>query len=122
MRTKRDNSCFHFKLAWGGLFFLAVGLLAPWRVMALGSWATVAQSPPGNNGVGLMLLLPDGTVMAQQAGISSVWYRLAPVQGSYINGVWTTLACATSSARSASARSAAVRADAIMDRAPISAA
>jgi hypothetical protein len=38
-----------------------------------------------------MLLLPDGTVMAQQQGVSSNWYRLTPDNhGSYVNGKWTT--------------------------------
>lgn len=61
--------------------------------MALGSWTTVVQAPPGNNGVQLLLLLSDGTVMAQQQGTSTVWYRLTPdIHGSYIDGTWTTLA------------------------------
>lgn len=63
--------------------------------MAIGSWTTVAQAAP--NPVQLILLLSDGTVMAQQASyansISSNWYRLAPdIHGSYTNGAWTAIA------------------------------
>jgi hypothetical protein len=61
--------------------------------MAIGTWAAVIQTPPGNNAVQHMLLLSDGTVMVQQQGTSKVWYRLTPdIHGSYINGTWTTLA------------------------------
>ncbi len=77
---------------WLELFLVLGGLLLPWRAMAVGSWTTVAQTPPNNSAVQLMLLLPDGTVMAQQQGTSAVWYRLTPDRhGSYINGSWTTL-------------------------------
>ncbi len=38
-----------------------------------------------------MLLLSDGSVFAQgNTGVSSNWYRLTPVNGSYIQGMWTT--------------------------------
>ncbi|HXE52894.1 MAG TPA: kelch repeat-containing protein, partial [Tepidisphaeraceae bacterium] len=40
-----------------------------------------------------MLLLPDGSVMAQINGTSTDWARLSPDStGSYINGTWTRLA------------------------------
>jgi hypothetical protein len=59
--------------------------------MALGTWTPLAHIAPGS--VDLMLLLSDGTVMAQQAGVSSNWFRLTPdIHGSYVNGTWTTLA------------------------------
>lgn len=75
------------------LLLLVIGLFVPARVLALGSWATVVQPPPGNNGLQHMLLLSDGTVMVQQTGTSSNWYRLSPdIHGSYVNGTWTTLA------------------------------
>jgi hypothetical protein len=57
--------------------------------MALGTWTNVVQAAPSP--VQHMLLLPDGTVMAQQAGTTTNWYRLTPdIHGSYINGNWTT--------------------------------
>ena len=40
-----------------------------------------------------MMLLSDGTVMAQRGGVSSGWMRLKPdVNGSYLNGTWSSLA------------------------------
>ena len=38
-----------------------------------------------------MLLLSDGTVMAQNGG-NAGWYRLTPLNGDYGNGTWTQLA------------------------------
>jgi hypothetical protein len=39
-----------------------------------------------------MLLLPDGTVMAQGGGISNSWTKLSPDStGNYINGTWSNL-------------------------------
>src|SRR5437763_923772 len=77
------------RMRWALLCLSFYGLLSSWRAIALGTWTTVTQAAP--NPVQHLLLLPDGTVMAQQAGTSSVWYRLRPdSHGSYINGYWTT--------------------------------
>lgn len=55
-----------------------------------GTWTPLARTAPGS--IGLMLLLPDGTVMAANSNTSSTWYRLTPdSQGHYINGTWNTL-------------------------------
>jgi len=65
----------------------ALVLLAPRHVVA-GTWTALANSAPG--GVNTMLLLSDGTVMAQNGG-NTTWYRLTPDStGSYANGAWTT--------------------------------
>jgi len=55
-----------------------------------GAWTTLANLPPAD--VATMLLMTDGSVLAQ--GVSTnQWYRLAPdANGSYANGTWTTLA------------------------------
>lgn len=55
-----------------------------------GTWTTLTNSPPA--AVATMLLLTDGSVIAQ--GVSTnQWYRLNPdADGSYANGTWTTLA------------------------------
>lgn len=55
-----------------------------------GTWTNLTNSPPA--AVATMLLLTDGTVIAQ--GVSTTqWYRLTPdASGSYANGTWTTLA------------------------------
>ena len=79
-----------FVLSTATLLVLSPALIAGWRPLA--------NTPPG--GVALMLLLSDGTVMAQQAPYAdasgmtvytNTWYRLTPVNGSYINGTWTVL-------------------------------
>jgi len=55
----------------------------------------LANNAPGP--VNGMLLLSDGTVMAEEGDASTTyynnWYRLTPdTNGSYVNGSWTTLA------------------------------
>ncbi|BDI28857.1 hypothetical protein CCAX7_009080 [Capsulimonas corticalis] len=73
----------------GGLAISALALCAP--AAQAGTWTAVANTAP--NGVNLMLLLSDGTVMAQQGGATNVWYKLTPdIHGSYVNGTWSTLA------------------------------
>ena len=55
-----------------------------------GTWTALAHTAP--NAINLMLLLPDGTVMAQGEEQTN-WYRLTPdIHGSYVNGTWTNLA------------------------------
>ena len=55
-----------------------------------GTWTNLTNAPPA--AVATMLLLTDGSVIAQ--GLSTnQWYHLAPdANGSYANGTWTTLA------------------------------
>jgi hypothetical protein len=55
-----------------------------------GTWTTLTNAPPA--AVATMLLMTDGSVLAQ--GVSTnQWYRLAPdLNGSYVNGTWSTLA------------------------------
>ena len=61
------------------------------RQLFSGTWTALTHAAPG--GVGTMLLLPDGSVMAQINGISSDWARLTPdATGSYVHGTWTRLA------------------------------
>ena len=70
-----------------GLLLVAL-LLTARQGWAVGHWVPVTQTAPG--GVELMLLLSDGTVMAQNSG-GKAWYRLTPDgHGSYVNGSWTT--------------------------------
>ncbi len=45
------------------------------------------------DGINFTLLLTDGTVMAQDATYSNMWWKLTPdINGSYLNGTWTQLA------------------------------
>ena len=58
-----------------------------------GTWTPLVRTAP--DAVNLMLLLPDGTVMAANQPSSDygdTWYQLTPdSHGSYVNGTWTTL-------------------------------
>src|SRR5436190_18958927 len=57
----------------------------------LAGWTVLNSLAPAR--IGTMMLLPDGTVMAQGAGITNGWYRLKPnSSGSYIGGTWSFLA------------------------------
>src|SRR5947207_5088996 len=76
------------------LLLLAAIICAPLPASAVGTWTRLTRTAP--EAVELMLLMPDGTVMAaSQGGASdgSGWFKLTPdSHGSYINGTWTTLA------------------------------
>ena len=75
--------------SWLGLLLAILGLLAPERAGAVGTWTTLAATAPDY--IGLMLLLSDGTVMAQNYQ-SNKWYRLTPdIHGSYNNGTWSNM-------------------------------
>ena len=67
--------------------------LMPEVIMAVGHWVPVATGAPNGNEIGTMLLLSDGTVMAQRlSNTYGDWYRLTPDnRGGYTNGTWTTL-------------------------------
>ena len=71
--------------------------LATFSVLALGSWLPLANRAPGP--VNLLLILPDGTVMAgNNDGITEgkAWYKLSPdTNGHYLNGTWTNRASMT---------------------------
>ncbi len=56
------------------------------------NWAPLANLPPGGSVINL-LLLSDGTVIAQSGDDGQHWFKLTPdAHGSYVNGTWTTLA------------------------------
>jgi hypothetical protein len=56
-----------------------------------GTWSQLTNLASG--GTGTMLLLSNGTVMAQYPGTTNVWYQLTPdASGSYINGTISQLA------------------------------
>src|SRR5689334_16828340 len=77
---------------------LAAGVAALSGPAALAqTWTRLTHDAP--NTINLMLLLPDGTVMAaRNYDIASTipgrdWYRLTPdANGSYVNGTWSPLA------------------------------
>lgn len=89
MEMKKHNSTIRGSIS---LLLVCGALFVHGRAMALGSWAPVTATAPGGAQIGLMLLLADGTVMAQGYGGSN-WFRLHPdAHGSYVNGYWTTMA------------------------------
>ena len=56
-----------------------------------GTWTELTNLAPA--GVRTMLLLSNGTVMAQENSVTNVWYQLTPdASGNYINGTWSPLA------------------------------
>jgi hypothetical protein len=60
-------------------------------VLTGGQWAQLANDAP--NGIGTMLLLADGSVMAQGPPVSKSWYKLTPgSDGGYTSGTWSSLA------------------------------
>jgi hypothetical protein len=69
------------------------------RIALSGTWTPLVNPAPG--AIGTMMLLSDGTVMAQGGGGDHVpptnaWYRLTPsTSGSYANGTWSSMASMT---------------------------
>jgi hypothetical protein len=62
-------------------------LLVP-HALAEGQWIPLHDPAPVH--IGNMLLLSDGTVMAQPYAVTNTWYRLTPGRtGGYTNGTWT---------------------------------
>src|SRR5437773_11665534 len=60
------------------------------RMLLTGSWTRLVNQPANAS---TMLLLPNGSVMAQGGDKSSLWNRLTPdASGSYVNGTWSALA------------------------------
>jgi hypothetical protein len=48
---------------------------------------------PSGTGIGTMMLLSDGTVMAQGGNIDKTWYSLTPnAAGNYVSGTWSARA------------------------------
>ncbi|MBX7212133.1 MAG: cadherin-like beta sandwich domain-containing protein [Verrucomicrobiaceae bacterium] len=69
--------------------FLLVLCCLPDAADAIGTW--VPLTTPAGGGIGLMLLMSDGTVMAHRNN-TTTWYKLTPDSaGHYVNGTWTTL-------------------------------
>ena len=81
---------------WIGLALIFCGLLTAPRALA-GTWVTVASEPTNHDGIGMMLLLSDGTVMCSHSNANDgLWFKLTPDKyGSYVNGTWSELANAT---------------------------
>jgi hypothetical protein len=60
------------------------------RIVPAGQWAQLANDAP--DGIGTMLLMTDGSVMAQGPQTSKNWYKLTPgSDGGYTSGTWSNL-------------------------------
>ena len=74
---------------------LACGILMCTASFAqTGTWTALTNLPTHYNS-GVMLLLTDGTVICKNSsgtGDGTGWDRLTPVNGSYKNGTWSTIA------------------------------
>ena len=74
------------------LGFATLVLCLAMGVASAQTWTRLTNSPPAN--AGAALVLTDGTVLvhSEQNG-SANWFRLTPdINGSYINGTWTSVA------------------------------
>jgi hypothetical protein len=70
----------------GLLTFVVLGLSE--KVFAVGSWKALKNVNPSNDGIGICLLMTDGTILAE--GSNSNWWRLTPDSaGHYVNGQWS---------------------------------
>lgn len=87
---KHTHSILPISVRWGRVVLILAGL-TPWGAAA-GNWVALANpETDATRGLGPMLLLSDGSVMAQYFG-GTKWYKLTPdIHGSYVNGQWTTL-------------------------------
>ena len=68
-------------------------LLSVPSLVEAGSWTPLVNAATNaTGGLGPMLLLSDGTVIAQWFG-GTQWYKLTPdIHGSYANGTWSQIA------------------------------
>jgi hypothetical protein len=66
----------------------------PYNFTATGTWTRLNNVAP--DAIGTMLLLSDGTVLAQDAGTCAnlnKWYKLTPTtSGNYVGGTWSNVA------------------------------
>ena len=80
-------------------FRLAVLFCSLLAASAQADWTALSTFPPNSVNIELMLLLPDGTIMAAHnfgGGYGNDWYKLTPNNlGHYTNGVWSTRASAS---------------------------
>ncbi len=62
------------------------------RQLLVGAFAQLTNANP-NGDSGTMLLLTDGSLMVQTAGVTKTWAKLTPDNtGNYLNGTWSPIA------------------------------
>lgn len=86
IRLRQWVSCTSRMLARCAMLVSLCALWLPEKTSGVGSWTSVATQPADN--IGICMLLPDGTVMAE--GSNSNWWQLSPDgNGHYVNGNWS---------------------------------
>ena len=76
------------------LLFVSGILFCSGAFAQTGTWTALAHVPTHYN-AGVMLLMTDGTVICKNSngtGNGTGWDKLTPVNGSYVNGTWSTIA------------------------------
>lgn len=76
------------------LFLVATILFCTTTNAQVGAWGTITTHSPHTN-AGVLLVLTDGSILCKTSsggGNGTVWDRLTPVNGSYKNGTWTSIA------------------------------
>ena len=76
------------------LLFLCGLFLCSNTFAQTGTWTALTHLPTHYNS-GVMLLMTDGTVICKNSngtGNGTGWDKLTPVNGSYVNGTWTSIA------------------------------
>ena len=90
-RADNDNAAGLNDLSAVTIAGMAAGALNDSASLSGGTWTALTNFAP--SGLGTMMLLSDGTVMAQGSGTNKNWFRLTPdATGSYTNGTWSQLA------------------------------
>ncbi len=85
---REPANCASQLLALSAMLLALLVFWLPEKAFGVGSWTTLVSSNTASDGIGLLMLLPDGTVLAEGGGAN--WWRLTPdSNGSYVNGAWT---------------------------------
>lgn len=92
---------------WAGLLLVASELFVPSRAKAVGTWTGVINAPFGVSQISDIMLLSDGSVMAQSDAsyvtmvdgtnltvfVATNWFQLSPDKyGTYASGGWKQVA------------------------------
>ncbi|MDR3633479.1 MAG: Ig-like domain-containing protein, partial [Isosphaeraceae bacterium] len=64
------------------------------RQLLAGTWTDLTNAAPAaSSGIGTMMLLTDGEVIAEGGGVNNAWFKLTPdAAGSYVDGTWSQIA------------------------------
>jgi hypothetical protein len=81
-------NCTSRRLIISVMLLTLLALWLPEKAFGAGHWTALVNTNQAGDGIGICMLLPDGTVLAEGSGAN--WWRLTPDDnGSYVNGNWT---------------------------------